>query len=225
MSPSVGELRVLFRFMQEWRSLYEVEGIDEITSPSGRVWSLWDLEYLFRQAEKLLTKSQYTAIRLFLVEDHRERDAATMMGVSPTNPVGMYATSGLTKLIEFIEQGGVARFRDSRENWQHDHLHQGVAAMHALAGRIKGDTVRVLDGCLRYTLIKKGQQPRIRLGSRATASGFFYVHPLWVTYVAHRGIIPPGYAVAHRPAAGGYDPACVNHEHGILVKQQRRRAA
>jgi hypothetical protein len=211
----VSELRVLFRYLQEFRSLYETEGIDEIISPSGREWSLWDLEYLFEQAPRLLTHSQYTAIKLFLVQDHREQDAAQLMGVSPTNPVGMYATLGLRKLVEFIETGGIARFRSHTDDWQHAHYHQAIGSMAALAGRIKTSTTRVMDGCLRYTLTAPGQEPRIRLRSRATASGFFYVHPLLVTYVAHRGMIPPGYTVCHQ-AMDEFDQACVNFEHGML---------
>lgn len=219
-SPEVSELRSLFRFLQEFRSLYETEGIDEIVSPSGRAWSLWDLEYLYRQARTLLTHSQYTAIKLFLVEDHRERDAAELMGVSPTNPVGMYATLGLRKLVEFIDTGGIDRFRSQSEDWQHAHYHQAVVSLAALAGRIKHHTVRVMDGCLRYTLAIPGEDPRIRLKSHATASGFLYVHPLFVTYVAHRGMIPPGYTVRHHPME--HDRACVNFEHGVLLRQENQ---
>lgn len=219
--PAVSELRSLFRFLQEFRSLYETKGIDEIVSPSGSSWSLWDLEYLYRQAQTLLTDSQYTAIRLFLVEDHRERDAAELMGVSPTNPVGMYATLGLKKLVEFIETGGLVRFRSQAQDWQHAHYHQAVSSLHGLAGVIKTHSVRTQDDCLRYTLALPGADPRIRLRSRASASGFLYVHPLFVTYVAHRGMIPPGYTVRHRPM-GACDRDCVNFEHGMLLRSSVR---
>jgi hypothetical protein len=43
---------------------------------------------------------------LCVLEGHREKDAAVMMGVSPTNPVGCYATSGLENVIAWIAYHG-----------------------------------------------------------------------------------------------------------------------
>lgn len=101
---SVGLLRELFRHLQAFRSLFEAEGVDTLTGPDGQQWSLWDLEDLYREAEGLPCR-QKEAIDLCLIANVRERDAAVMMGVSPTNPVAMYATSGLEKLVDLVNSG------------------------------------------------------------------------------------------------------------------------
>jgi hypothetical protein len=219
-SPEVAELRQLLRYLQEFRSLYELEGIDEVTTPRGVTWSIWDLEYLYEKAADLLTESQFTAIRLFLVEDHKEADAAELMGVSRTNPIGMYAALGLSKLVEFVDAGGLDRFRSRREDWARDHFRMAVWAMQKLAGQIKDQSEVMINDCLRFNLAPGGHVPRIRLKSHASASGFFYVHPLEVMYVAHVGLVPPGYAVLHRYSLPDYRAchlACVNHEHARLA--------
>jgi hypothetical protein len=220
-SPEVSELRSLFRYLQEFRSLYELEGVEEVTTPQGNSWSLWDLEYLYKQAADLLTPAQYRAITLFLINDIREQDAAEMMGVSRTNPIGMYAALGLSRMVEFIDAGGLERFRSRREDWQQDHIRLAMGSMQRLAGQIKGQTEVVLAGCQRFTVTPAGQVPRIRLKSRSMSSGFFYVHPIAVMYVAHVGLIPSGYTVRHRYSLPDYracDPACVNHEHARLAR-------
>lgn len=222
-SPDVHELRSLFRYLQEFRSLYELEGIEEVTTPQGRTWSIWDLEYLYAAAEHLLTTSQYRAIMLFLVEDHKEADAAELMGVSRTNPVGMYASLGLSKLIEFIEHGGLDRFRSRRDGWQDDHLRMALSSAERLAGKLREQTELVLDGCLRFLPTPAGRVPRIRLRTSTTASGFLYVNPMLVMYVAHIGLVPTGFTLHHRPALP-HHLACVNHEHADLARQPSGRS-
>lgn len=221
----MNELRQLFRYLQEFRSLYELEGIEEVTTPSGNTWSLWDLEYLFERAAELLTTAQYRAITLFLVHDIKEQDAAELMGVSRTNPIGMYAALGLSKLVEFIDAGGLERFRSRRDGWQADHVRLALGSVEKLAGRIK-DQTEVVDGdCWRFMPVPAGVVPRIRLKSRATASGFLYVHPLAVMYVAHGGYIPTGYTVRLRSDVwdhyGPCNLACVNDEHARLARLAR----
>ena len=39
----------------------------------------------------------------FLVGNRRERDVAIMMGINPSNPIGMAATDGLVRLIEMVQ--------------------------------------------------------------------------------------------------------------------------
>lgn len=130
--PRVNSLRLLFRNLEAMRSLHESEGVFEITAPNGSVWSLWDVEYLYEQAMRRPTGNkaydranptlplrQQQAIHLFLVMGMPEDAAAQVMGLSPTNPIGMYATSGLTRLLKFLDEGRLRRFgQDSVKMFQ-----------------------------------------------------------------------------------------------------------
>jgi hypothetical protein len=165
------------------------------------------------------------------VHDIKEQDAAELMGVSRTNPIGMYAALGLSKLVEFIDAGGLERFRSRHDGWQFDDYRMALTATQRLAGRIK-DATEVVDGdCLRFLPAPPGVIPRIRLKSRATVSGFLYVHPLAVMYVAHGGFIPTGYTVRLRSEIWQHYAechlACVNHEHARLTRlsEDPRRSA
>lgn len=109
----VGTLRELFRYLLAWRALHESSGIEEITH-DGRTWSIWDVSYLAEQLH-LLPTQQRRAIELCLIHNKKEKEAAVMMGVSPTNPVAMYATLGLQKLVDMVHNGTLARFRSDRE--------------------------------------------------------------------------------------------------------------
>lgn len=82
--------------------------------PPGVEYSIWDIEYLYQQAERL-PHQQRRAITLCLIEGMRETDAAVAMGVSPTNPVAMYATSGIKKIISWIDSGELPRYRSGAE--------------------------------------------------------------------------------------------------------------
>lgn len=108
---TVGVLRELFRNLQAFHAVFETDGIDIIIGPDGTEWCLWDLEYLYREGLPMLPPRQRQAIELCLIHNVKESDAAVRMGVSPTNPVAMYATSGLQKLIGLIESGSFSRFQ------------------------------------------------------------------------------------------------------------------
>jgi hypothetical protein len=112
--------------MLAFRSLYESEGISEITAPNGTCWSYFDLIYLYQVAMRRPTGSkdydrehptlplrQQQAIELFLVLNMPEDKAAEIMGLSRTNPIGMYATAGLTRLLRLMDTGYLRRFADS----------------------------------------------------------------------------------------------------------------
>lgn len=130
--PRVNSIRLLFRNLEALRSLQESEGIYEITAPNGSTWSLWDIEYLYAEAMRrptgrkaydrehpTLPLRQQQAIHLFLVMNLPEEQAAVIMGLSKTNPIGMYATSGITKLLRFLDEGRLRRFgEDSTRMFQ-----------------------------------------------------------------------------------------------------------
>lgn len=121
MPLSVTVLRELFRNLQQFRSLYQTEGVDEVKSPvDGEVYSLFDLEYLYTQLHRLPPR-QRQAIELCLVQNKCEKDAAVMMGVSATNPVAMYATSGLEKLVALVQ----ARVLPSFQEWDYGEVADG----------------------------------------------------------------------------------------------------
>lgn len=103
---TVGVLRELLRNLRAFRALYESDGVDTLQGPDGEWYSLWDLEAVLAHMGDLPPR-QREAIELCLVDNIREVDAAVQMGVSPTNPVAMYATSGLEKLVELINEGGI----------------------------------------------------------------------------------------------------------------------
>lgn len=112
----IATLRALFRNLQAFRSTYELYGVDTVRQADGTEWSLWDLEYLLNEGVSRLTKRQQEAIWLCYIYNLKERDAAVTMGVSDTNPVGMYANKGLAKLVLLIESGELPRFRTGRVN-------------------------------------------------------------------------------------------------------------
>lgn len=132
--PRVNAIRLLFRNLEAFRALRESEGVYEITAPNGTTWSIWDVEYLYEEAMRRPTGNraydrahptlplrQQQAIQLFLVMNLPEDEAAEIMGLSRTNPVGMYATSGITRLLHFMDTGIITRFRDDGRMFQfHD---------------------------------------------------------------------------------------------------------
>ncbi len=111
MELSVTILRELFRNLVQFRNLLEDTGQDVIVAPNGDEWCLHDLEYLLAEGVPLLPPRQAEAIQLCLIEQKKERVAAVIMGVSPTNPVAAYAADGLSNLIRIIERGELPRFR------------------------------------------------------------------------------------------------------------------
>ena len=107
--PRVQTLRNLFRNLHAFKAVYETDGVSQITDPEGVVWVLWDLEELYRVAVKtdILPVRQRQAIEMFLVLNMSEADVAQVMGIRASNPIGMYATSGLVHLLSEIDAGRV----------------------------------------------------------------------------------------------------------------------
>jgi DNA-directed RNA polymerase specialized sigma24 family protein len=105
----VKTLREIFRQLQAWRSIYESDQVDTITGPGGEEICLWDIEYLYSQLYRI-PRRQREAIELYLVDNLKESDAAIAMGLKDTNPVGIYASVGLEKLIDMINAGELPRF-------------------------------------------------------------------------------------------------------------------
>jgi DNA-directed RNA polymerase specialized sigma24 family protein len=105
----VQTLRSLLRHLHAFRACYETDGVSELKGPDGVIWSLWDLEKLYRTAVQtdLLPFRQRQAIEMFLVLNMSEADVAERMGIKQSNPVGMYATSGLVHLLSEMDQGNV----------------------------------------------------------------------------------------------------------------------
>jgi hypothetical protein len=116
-SLTVETLREMFRHLQAWHSLYEAEGIDVLTGPDGEEWSLWDIDILYEMSQHYLSVRQRQAIRLCLYENLSEARAARAMGTDESNPVTMYASSGLETLVHLYRVGmlpSVQQFRRER---------------------------------------------------------------------------------------------------------------
>jgi DNA-directed RNA polymerase specialized sigma24 family protein len=107
----VGTLRELLRNYRAFRAAYESDGLDSITGPDGTIYCLHDLTYLISQLDRLSPR-QRQSIYLCLLNNVKEVDAARIMGVSETNPVAMYATLGLKRLVEMIRAGELNRYRE-----------------------------------------------------------------------------------------------------------------
>lgn len=95
-----------------WESLFASDQIEVITGPDGTEYHLGDIQYLY-SCRVLLSARQRQAIELCLYDNIKEKDATVIMGVSPTNPVAMYATNGLRRLCEMIQAGELPRYRES----------------------------------------------------------------------------------------------------------------
>jgi hypothetical protein len=102
---TVETLREMFRHLQAWHSLYEAEGIDVLTGPDGEEWSLWDIDILYEMSQHYLSVRQRQAIKLCLYENLSEARAARAMGTDESNPVTMYASSGLETLVHQYRVG------------------------------------------------------------------------------------------------------------------------
>ncbi|WP_428957825.1 RNA polymerase sigma factor [Streptomyces sp. cg35] len=113
MTIPVRVLRELFRHLQAWNALYEIEGNDTIKGPDGTEYCIHDIARLYKEAvdgkdaagKHRLSPRQRQAIQLFLIENKSEREVARLMGVSEDNPVASYATQGLVRLNELITDG------------------------------------------------------------------------------------------------------------------------
>jgi len=105
---NVATLREIFRNFQQWESLREVDSLETISSPDGEEYEFLDIKFLYENLN-VLPQRQAQAIELYLIQNMRERDAAEAMGLSPTNPIGVYASVGLAKLIEISERGDLRK--------------------------------------------------------------------------------------------------------------------
>lgn len=211
--PAISELRELFRYLQEFRAVYEETGVDEIVTPYGRKWTLWDLEYLLQMSERYLSPRQRQVITLCLVHNMRERDAAIAMGVSETNPVMMYATLGLRRLLDLIDGGLLDRFRQQPLNG-----HAGIRRALARARLVEQIRTKLrvsAQGCWVYPTASITDEPWICIRSVATSSGFRVVHAAYVFYEHYVRPLPPTQMLVHRMPAGHYYRACTNPAHFI----------
>lgn len=212
----------MFRHLVPLRTLHETDGVDEITSSFGNTWSLWDLEYLYAQTERL-TDPQRRAITLCLVHGILEREAAIMMGVSESNPVGMYATLGLARLLEMIDQGRLERFCEYGRPPQVI-AEERSAYLDNLAAFVRSRITLVPDfGCWLFPCAP-GREPMILVRSRHSSNGFLPLHPRDVLHEHHHGPRPKGTAVVH--VEQGVEE-CINPRHtGLrLTEAERTRLA
>lgn len=215
--PKISELRELFRHLLEFRSVYEATGLEEISTHYGNTWSLWDLEYLYEKSKTLLTPRQAQAITLCLVHNRKEKDAARDMGVSPTNPVMMYATLGLRRLLDLIESGELTRFDRDEAPAQGRVSERHRRSLHALADHIKSQVLIVVNDCWAYRSPRAPFAPPLRIRSVYSASGFITVHPNRVLYEAYIRPLPNDLRLVHRPS-GFVHPACINPRHCLIAK-------
>lgn len=118
--PRVQTLRQLFRHLHAFRAIYETDNVAEIRDPDGITWSLWDLEELYKIAVKtdLLPMRQRQAIELFLVLNLPEDRVAELMGIKRSNPCGMYASSGLVRLLKEMDAGNIINPWAQREYYE-----------------------------------------------------------------------------------------------------------
>jgi hypothetical protein len=221
-NPRVSELRELLRHLADFRATFEATGLDVVRTPSGAEWSLWDLEYLLQESAQRLTVRQRQAITLCLVHGVKEVDAARLMGLSPTNPVSMYATLGLQRLLDMIDRGELTRFnRPVLTPAQAVERH--IEAVRLLAKEIEAQLFEI-DGCLLFP--NRGPRPpRILIRSASAITGYVTVSPMQILWSVQVGPVPPGCRVEHSARIPAVSIACVNPEHGELVQPPHRRAA
>lgn len=214
----VAELRTLFRHLEELRSLYEAEGVDEVETPQGNRWSLWDLEYLYEESQKQpnLTLRQSQAITLCLVHGLSEKEASRIIGTKDTNPVAIYANQGLARLIDLIEAGKLQRFRPVVDPDQ-SRQQQRYEALLRISSQIKASVTVEGTGCWVYPLSHPRVDPAIALRASTTPRGYLLVHPLHIMFEALIAPVPPGHRVTHDERFQYYYRGCANPEHAILL--------
>jgi hypothetical protein len=110
-TPVVNVHRELIRNLQSWHSLYEaLEVPDILVASDGRSYSIWDIDLFYGQ-RSCLPHQMGRAIELCLYNNVLERNAAVLMGVAPSNPVAVYATVGLTRLLSQAYTGDLPGYR------------------------------------------------------------------------------------------------------------------
>lgn len=213
-NPRVSELRELFRHLNAFRAVFEETGLEDITTPDGNVWSIWDLEYLHDQLPRLRTRQQQ-AITLCLIHNMRERDAAVAMGVSETNPVMMYATLGLQRLLDMVDAGELVRFREQRLSRRElASLHQ--VSVVTLVSQVRGVVSVVSNECWVYPN-PTPNPPVLMLRSARSISGFTPVSPLKLLFENLIGPIPRGSDLVHTSRIPPFSISCVNPYHAELI--------
>lgn len=103
---TVDGLRVVLRGLLAWRDLFDRYGdvLYTVTDPFGVEWELHEVERLYQMSQEVLTRRQAQAVRYFLVDNMREEDVAVAMGIKPSNPIGLYATEGLRRIVELANE-------------------------------------------------------------------------------------------------------------------------
>jgi hypothetical protein len=218
--PRVSELREMFRFLTTFRVLFETTGTEQIVNPQGNEWSLWDLEYLY-QATDRLRMAQRQAITLCLVNGMLEKEAAVAMGVSPTNPVGMYATLGLKRLLEMVDRGELERFRERPRN-PVAVAEDRESYLDALAAFIRSRVQVTAESCWLFPHLP-GAAPRVLVRSVTSCNGFLALHPREVLYDHRHGERPPGTQVVHA-TPGPTAEDCINPRHGLVALSETEKA-
>jgi hypothetical protein len=217
-NPRVSELRELFRNLNAFRAIFADHGMEDIVAPDGSTWSIWDLEYLHDQLYRLRPRQQQ-AIILCLIHNMRERDAAVAMGVKETNPVMMYATLGLQRLLDMVDAGELTRYRDHLAEAKelavrHEESVEGLA-------EIIRERIRLMsNGCQLYPNAGSGP-PLLLLRTPRTASGFLRINPVSVLYRVDIGPVPPGSTFSHMEEPRAFSRACVNPHHALISFSQQ----
>jgi hypothetical protein len=104
-TKTVATMRGLIRGLQQWRSSLEsLEVTETLIDPVGRTWCLWDVERFYSYRSRLPERMRL-AIELMLYQGRFERDVARQMGISESNPVGVYVTVGLVRLLAMARSG------------------------------------------------------------------------------------------------------------------------
>jgi hypothetical protein len=220
-SDRISELRDLFRYLSEFRACHELTGLEDITTPYGNTWSLWDLEYLYRAACERLTMRQQQAITLCLIHGIKESDAAELMGVSRSNPVMMYASLGIQRLLDMIDYGELDRFNKPRLRPE-DASRRREIMIKELAQIITSKIIEI-NGCWLFPN-RFSRPPRVLLRAPQTSTGYILVSPMQILWQDQIGPVPPGCRVEHQIAIPAVSIACVNPIHGELIMSAQRKA-
>lgn len=213
-NPRVSELRELFRNLNAFRAVYEETGLEDISTPDGGCWSIWDLEYLHDQLHRL-TQRQRQAITLCLIHNMRERDAAVAMQVAITNPVMMYATLGIQRLLDMVDAGELTRYRERElDRWGLARLHN--SSFDGLVSLIRSQVRAVGHDCWIYPNPGPGR-PTVVLRSPRASSGFIRLYPAVVLFEALVGPVPKGSELEHTTRIPAFSASCVNPHHAELI--------
>lgn len=103
--------RELLRNLQHWHSLFESSEIpDTLVAANLQSYCLWDVDLFYAQRYRLPDR-QRSSMELCLYQNVAERDAAVQMGIAETNPVSMYATVGISRLLGWAVRGELAGYR------------------------------------------------------------------------------------------------------------------